>query len=246
MVVALAWMVLPAPMWGPSAAEARDVRLVTLAWPPYYGPELPDDGFGGAITRAAFAHAGHRVSITYVPWARALRDAAEGRYDGILGGYYTQARSRTFRYSEPFAQARGALIARPEVGITAYDSLRDLQPYRIAVGNAFAHTEEFDAAGYLKKVQTNHVEQMIHMLFQGRVEMAAMSVAVFRHQARKLGYTDIERMRILKPLLFRNDLYIMIGKEIDDGESLIADFNRGLAAIRADGTYEAIRARYGQ
>lgn len=228
------------------AAGAREVHLTTLVWEPYYGPGLRNDGFCGAIAKAAFERAGHSVEITYVPWARALRDAAAGRFDGILGGYYTEERARKFHFSAPIAQARGALIATPEVPLDRYDSLHELADYKIAVGNDFAHSEAFDRADYLNKLEVNRVQQLVHMLFKRRVDMVAMSVAVFRHEAKELGYTDLRQMKLLEPLLFRNDLFVMFSKAITAGKALRDDFNEGLAAIKADGTYSEIRRQYGQ
>ncbi len=224
-------------------ARAREVHLTTLVWEPYYGPELHNDGFCGAIAKAAFKRAGHSVTITYLPWARALRDAAAGRFDGVLGGYYTDARNEDFYFSKPIAQARGALIARPEIAIDHYDSMRDLADYKIAVGNDFAHSKAFDAAAYLTKLEVNRVSQMVHMLFKRRVDMVAMSVAVFRHQAKELGYTDVNRMKLVDPPLFRNGLFVLFSRAIDGGKALRDDFNAGLAAIKADGTYRKIRRR---
>lgn len=228
-------------------AAAREIHLTTLVWEPYYGPDLPNDGFCGAITKAAFERVGHSVTITYVPWARALRDAAAGRYDGILGGYHTEERAEDFYYSAPIARAQGALIAAPDVDMTSYDSLRELQDYTIAVANDFAYSEAFDEAEFLDKMVVNRVQQMVHMLFMDRVDIAAMSVAVFRHEAKELGYeTAASRTTMLEPPLFENDLFVMMSKAIADGAQLREDFNAGLAAIKADGTYQQIRERYGQ
>jgi polar amino acid transport system substrate-binding protein len=230
----------------PFDAKSREVRLATLVWEPYYGPDLPDDGFCGAIVKAAFSRMGHTVDITYLPWARALMEAGQGRYDGILGGYYTKERAQKFLYSEPFAQARGALVARPEVGISSYETLRDLTPYKISIVNEFAHNEAFDNANFLYKIQVNRVRQSMRMLFDGHVDMAALSVAVFRHESKDLAPDKAKRMKILKPLLFENDLFVMLSKQGGAPEALVADFNKGLAAIKADGTYRAIRERFGQ
>lgn len=229
-----------------SPLRAREVHLATLVWEPYYGPELRDDGFCGAIAKAAFERAGHSLTITYLPWARALRDAAAGRFDGLLGGYYTESRAEDFYFTREIAEARGALIATPEVDIDHYESLRELTGYKIAVGNDFAHNEAFDAADYLAKLEVNRVSQMVHMLFNRRVDMAAMSVAVFRHEARELGYTNISRMKLIDPPLFRNGLFVLMSKAIEGGKALRDDFNEGLSAIKADGTYREIRRRYGQ
>lgn len=223
---------------------AREIRLVTLNWEPYYGANLPNDGFGGAIARAAFERAGHELTITYMPWARALREARSGHFDGILGAYKTEARARHFYISESFASARGALVARPGLAFERYESLYDLIGYSIAVGNGFAHTPAFDQAGYLRKIPVNRVEQMVHMLFNGHVDMALMSVAVFRHHARKLGYYRPQDLKVVKPLVFHNDLHILMSRNVADGTALIADFNRGLAELKADGTYNRIRRQF--
>ena len=46
------------------------------------------------------------------------------------------------------------------------------------------------------------------------------------------------------PLESRHGLYIMASRNIDDGEQIIADFNRGLDAIRKNGEFDRIVGRF--
>lgn len=58
-----------------SAAEV--VTVTTLEWPPYTSKELPKGGATTEVVRQAFAAAGKDISVTIVPWKRAIAIAKD-------------------------------------------------------------------------------------------------------------------------------------------------------------------------
>ena len=226
------------------AAQARSVKMCTVPWAPFYGPELEDQGFVSALSRAAFERAGYQAGLEFMPWARAMLEVEQGDRDVVLGAYYTEDRAETFLFSDEIHTTRVGLVARRDTGISEFRSLRDLQDYTIGYGRGWATSEAFDEAEYLDKEAADNNVLNVRKLYAGRIDMIAMNFDRFRRIAKEEGFDPAEAV-FLSPALQSSGLYLMVSRTIPDGEKLVDDFNRGLAKIRADGRYGRIMEKLG-
>ena len=239
-LVALALLV-----FGPGRAHAETVEAATVSWAPYYGAGLKDGGVVTALARAALAREGHRLTVDFVPWDRAVTMAKRGAYDAVLGGYYTEARGRYFHFSAPLYAIEVGLMARDALGIAGYDRLEELRAYRIGYNRGWTHGRAFATASYLDKRAIGDDTQLVRGLFQGELDMVAMPRGVFRHEAAQLAKVPLERVTFLDPPLRTTRLHMMFSRELENAPALRDAFDKGLKAIRADGTYAEILADYG-
>jgi len=227
----------------PTIGSARSVSMVTVEWAPHYGSSLPENGLMTALTTAAFKAGGHDASIEFIPWPRALKEVLEGKFDIVMGAYDNEERRKLYHMSNAVYHLDTGLIARPGLGKQKYETLRELSPYKIGVSRGYANSPDFDSANYLDKHPATGPKLNIRKLFRGRIDMMVASFDLFRHEAKNEGFcvSDVE---FIHPPLARNGLFILGSRAVDDGEQLIADFNRGLAAIRENGTFDSIVNRF--
>lgn len=213
--------------------------MCTLNWEPYYGEELPRNGFFTAIVRTAFERGGHTARTEFMPWARAMMEVEQGDRDVLLGAYYNEERAETYIASDPIYTDEVGIVAHEDLGITEFDSLRDLSGYTIGYGRGYSVNEEFDNAEYLDKEPEESQVLNLRKLFAGRIDLIAGSFASIQYVANKEGH-DVDDLVFLEPTLKENTLHIMISRSIENGDQLMADFHKGLSEIRADGTYDDI------
>lgn len=240
----LAAVVLLCGIASTTPASAREVVLCTLNWEPYYGENLPRDGFFTEIVRTAFERAGHSVTVEFMPWARAMLEVEQGDRDVLLGAYYNEERARTYIASEPIYTDAVGLVALEELGVSRFDSLRALSDYVIGHGRGYSVSEAFDNADYLDKEPEESQVLNLRKLYAGRIDLIAGSFTSIRYLANDAGH-DVDRLVFLEPPLNENTLHIMVSRAIPDGEELLADFHEGLREIRADGTYGRILEEMG-
>ncbi len=226
-----------------NAAHSRDISMLTVEWAPHYGSELPEQGLTTAIVKAAFKAGGHSSSVDFIPWARALKEVEEGKADIVMGAYHNKEREQTYIFSDPIYFLELGLIARPGLGVNRYQSLQDLAPYSIGVSRGFANSEEFDAASYLDKQVATFPNLNIRKLFRGRIDMAVMNFDLFRYEAKKEGFC-ISDVEFMEPPLETHGLYLMASRNINDGDQIIQDFNRGLDQIRRTSEFDRIVGRF--
>lgn len=222
----------------PTAAHSREVVMCTLNWAPYYGEDLPRNGFFTALVRRAFDRGGHEAKAQFMPWARAKLEVKQGDRDVLLGAYYSDERAETYLASDSIYTDEVGIVTRKDlVDIRSFDSLRDLTDYTIGHGRGYSVNEEFDNAEYLDKEAAKNQVLNLRKLYKGRIDMIAGSFASIRYLANQEGH-DVDELVFLDPPLKTNTLHIMVSRAIDDGEQLLADFHKGLREIRQDGTYD--------
>jgi len=237
-------ILLALAMLASPAAHARQITMCTLNWEPYYGEDLPRNGFFTELVRTAFERAGHSVNVEFMPWARAMLEVKQGDREVLLGAYYSDERAETYLASDSIYTDKVGLIARRDLDITEFDSLRELSDYTIGYGRGFAVSEEFDSADYLDKEAAKDQVLNLRKFERGRIDMIAGSFASLRYLAQQEGI-DTSQMVFLEPALKTNTLHIMVSRAIPEGEQLLADFHRGLNEIREDGTYDEILREMG-
>lgn len=227
------------------SSHGRDVSMVTVDWAPYYGGELPDDGVITVLVKKAFERVGHNATITFVPWKRALQSVERGQDDIVMGAYYNEERKKTYYYSDPFYGIEVGLVALKELGLTQYSSLQDLKPYKIGVSRGFTNGEEFDSADYLQTEEANNQVLNIRKLFAKRVDLITIAFGIYRYEVYKLKGASLDQTVFLDPPLMKNSLYLMMSLKVPDHKEVIGDFNRGLAMIKKDGTYDKVLQDFG-
>ncbi|MCG2582151.1 MAG: transporter substrate-binding domain-containing protein [Marinobacter sp.] len=120
----------------PVTAHEENPPTVVLGigehWEPYYSETLPNGGVAVEIVRKAFERSGYALELHWLPWARAFNMAKKGRYDGVLGAWYTEERTQFFTYTHPFLTTELVFFKKKGKRIT-YTTLQDLKPYTIGV-----------------------------------------------------------------------------------------------------------------
>ncbi|WP_237324169.1 substrate-binding periplasmic protein [Vibrio penaeicida] len=220
--------------------QSRTINMVTVDWAPFYGSELEKNGVVTAIVQEAFRRSNHQSTIRFMPWKRALVLVEDGEYDVAMGGYYTEARAEKYLYSDPIFDVDVGLVALKKLGFNRYNSLQDLTPYRIGVSLGWANGKEFDEANYLTKEEASNQILNVRKLFRQRVDMIAISFAVFQYETNSLNHHKLEDVVYIQPPLSKSPLYLLVSKNILDGQEVIHAFNKGLNQMKKDETYNRL------
>ena len=240
------------PIAASPVAAKEPVRLASLEWEPYVGAKLPDQGYVTAVVRAAFADQGVTVEIEFYPWARALHLARTGAVDGLVPEYFNTSREAEFKFSAPFPggplvlyKRRGEAIAFSTDPVRNQDTaLRALKKKRFGVVRGYLNTPVFDAADYLIKEEASDDATNLRKLVYGRIDLAVIDRRVAEHLIRTDYPNYAKKIEPMAPALAEIPLYIAFSRKSPRMGEILAAFNRGLAAMRADGRLAALHQRY--
>jgi len=222
---------------GPAYADS--VSIAASAWPPYTDENLPQGGFSIDLVAAAFKRAGYQTSYNIETWPRTLEGVDVGVYDVVAAAWFSEARKKRFVFSEPYFTNRMRLIGRKGHNIKV-EKLEDLRGLRVGVVRGYAYGEEFEKADYFTRVYQNHLIQNLLLLSTGTVDLVVGDEFAIRHELQAYMPTQRDKLEFLPKAIVIKKLYIAVSRANPRSGKLIADFNKAIAAMRQDGSYQAI------
>ncbi len=228
-------------------SQFKQGRTVVLAnetiWAPYYGKELENGGYTTEIIRQALKKVGYELKIAWLPWARALYSAKHGKYNGLGTCYFNDERAENFAFTDPIGNTEIAFFILKGRNIK-YSAMEDLKPYIIGTTRGYAYPEVFTSATYLQTENASNLVLNIRKLLNGRVDLIIASKKVVRYLLQTKFPKEINSLEAVSPPLKTVPLHVAFSKARKDHKRKVKAFNRGLKAIKDDGTFEAILSHY--
>lgn len=225
-------------------AEPRLILAVGDLWPPYLDGGRPGQGLSAELARAALESQGYGLDIAVVPWLRAEQGTRDGDYDLLLDVWLTEKRTRYLEYSEPYATNEIKFIKRRGDPFR-YEGLESLRGKIVGTIRGYGYEEGFLASSLFTRDEGTDFLGNLRKLLQGHVDLTLEDETVARALIAEGDPSLLDRIEFVEKPLSRNALYVASGLADPRHAELIAAFNRGLAAIRANGVYRRIMGRYG-
>lgn len=235
------------PPAAPAAGETPvAVRTLVVGTDAAYAPfESQDEkgeivGFDIDVVKALAEKAGVQVRFVNTPWEGIFNTLAQGDRDLLVSAItITEERGQTMDFSDPYFVA-AQLIAVPQASAVAkFDDLKKLR-----VGVQTGTTGDEVVTKLLGKTST-HVKRFestplaLKELEAGGVDAVVADNGVVSHYV--ANNTASAFKTVSDPGFAREQYGIAIRKGNTEVQELV---NKGLAAIRADGTYDTIYGRY--
>lgn len=228
---------------GPALAQGK-LRLVADSWPPFTDTSMPGGGLATSIVTTALTRAGYAIEFEEVPWARALMGVGEGRYDVLINAWYNDERTLIGQFSGAYLVNRIRLLKR-EGEAFSYARQSDLYPYTIAVVRDYAYSPEFDSDERLNKVPVRSFSSAVRMLAAGRVNLAVEDEYVARYNLQREPQPVREGVAFVDPPLSENSLHILVSLKHPEHQKIVARFEKAIATMKADGSYDRLLRQHG-
>jgi polar amino acid transport system substrate-binding protein len=228
---------------GPQA-HGEKLRLVADAWPPFTDATLVNGGLATDIVSTALARAGYASEFEQVPWARALLGVGEGRYDVLVNAWYNEARTHLGQFSAEYLLNRVRFIKRKDTALE-YNNLQQLHEYPIAVVRGYAYSPEFDGDPQLQKVPVHSFAMAVRMLAADRVKLTVEDEYVARYYLARESLRVRNAVEFLPKPLSENSLHILVSLKNPKHAQIVAGFDREIAAMKADGSYDRLLRQHG-
>ncbi|TWC69713.1 basic amino acid ABC transporter substrate-binding protein [Herbaspirillum sp. SJZ099] len=202
-------------------------------------------GFDIDLMRAIADKGGLRVEFVNTPFESIFNFLVQGDRDILISAItITDQRRQSIDFSDPYFEAR-QLIALPKDNMTVTQA-SDLKPLKIGVQSAT--TGDFAAQKLLGSNSTaiKRFESMplaLSELAAGGVDAVIGDEAVIMHFIKTNGKNGVRPgFRTIADDGFDKEFY---GIAVRKGEAaLLLKINQGLAAAKADGTYERLKKTY--
>ena len=220
-------------------AVAETIRIAAQDnFPPFV--EVKDGkptGLVVDILEAAAAKAHFQVQFVLVPFAEVQGTLGDGRAQAIVPLAITPERQKSFDFSDPILMTGGAFFVRaPQPtprSIAALDGKTVVTP---RTGPLVPFLQKNDAS--FKLVLTKDYPESLAEVVSGQADAAALNFQVGASMAAAL-----HPGKLTPPALMFTEVPDAVAVRKGENADVLALVNRGMAAIRADGTWQKINDR---
>ncbi|WP_047289667.1 MULTISPECIES: transporter substrate-binding domain-containing protein [Pseudomonas] len=226
------------------SAFAERLRLVADAWPPFTDATLVNGGVATDIVSTALSRAGYSSEFEQVPWARALLGIGEGRYDVLVNAWYNEERTQLGQFSAEYMVNRVRFIKRKDAPLE-YSNLKQLHEYPVAVVRGYAYSPEFDNDPDMQKVPVHSFAMAVRMLAADRVKLTLEDEYVARYYLARESPRVRNAVEFLPKPLSENSLHILVSLKNPEHAQIVARFDKEIAAMKADGSYDRLLRQHG-
>jgi len=225
------------------AASQSDKSITILAtdYPPFEMAEPVEGlrGFDYEVVIEAFARTGWKVGITFVPWKRAVAEVRAGNAAGVLSCAYRAQREEFAYYSDQLSRTTDGVYFRTGFAVEPISSHADLIGKKVGAVTGYSTHAKLTDFG-IDPIDIPDDEAGIKMLELGRLDYFLNGRQATDFLIKRLGLSGQFGFSTIadKPL------YLCLSKAFPASNLLLEDFNKGLAEVKADGTYAFIHAKY--
>jgi polar amino acid transport system substrate-binding protein len=225
-------------------ALALDLSVVHSGnWPPYSDEGLPQQGLAVDLVTTALQRAGHRTVVRVDSLERILEGGKIGVYDVFATPWYSDERNQYLAFSDPYLESRIRFIKRKDKDFE-FDEFSDLNGMMIGVVKDYAYGEEFNESRDLIKIGERNLIQNLLKLTQNRLDLTLDDELVLKYEINRYMPNSMKELELLpKPLAVRG-VHIGVSRQNPAHDRIVADFNRAIAAMKKDGSYDRIFARH--
>lgn len=232
-----------APTTAPAAAPAKVYVVGTdAAYAPFESQNERGEivGFDIEVVSAIAAKAGIEVRFVNTPWEGIFNSLAQGDRDLLVSAItITEERRQSMDFTAPYFDAVQLIAVRQNSPVTKFEDLKTLK-----VGVQTGTTGDEVVTQLLGKDNTNvrrfeSTPLALKELESGGVDAVVADNGVVNHY---VANNSTAAFKTVSDTSFEPEQY---GIAVRKGNTELLDkLNQGLAAIRADGTYDAIYTKY--
>lgn len=245
------------PVQAGTAGGATLLLLTNPDFPPYIEKEA-DGRLGGLFTdlvSASMAAGGVSFEIHTMPWKRIYRELVAGNADGSFAWAGDPRHDEKFIVSRSFYQNSWSMFTW-RADIDTFGDLKRLPSLPaedaplLCLPHGWTVPDWLDwlmVSGRVRRAAPNNISDCFHLLARGRVAFA-FGPDILNHNEIDKALATLDpwtrpdlRELPMEDAAVSGTVHVLFAKSPDKGGTQYRDaFDRGLAAIIADGTYEAL------
>jgi len=225
----------------------KSVALATGEFPPHISEDLPGKGSFSEIVVKAFENVGYTVELNFLPWKRAYKLAKEAHVDGTYSWAATEERKKDFVFSDPIftLEHRLFVMRNSSIYVQNAEELTGLRLCRALGYAVHGVLRDMHEKNQISLVRPRDMETCFKFMQEGRVDFIELSYEEgITNASKAMGTLDLVRTLDYIPNKVANTLAIPLIHP--QKETLLHDFNRGLAQLHETGAFVEIMDRHHQ
>ncbi|CAM3899551.1 transporter substrate-binding domain-containing protein [Vibrio aquimaris] len=222
---------------------AATVTAAQDPWAPFVQKDSSNPGVSVEILTEAMKSQGYDVDFKIMPWTRALNEVKDGRIDILVATWFTNERTAFLNYSEPYLENSLKFIKRKGDAFE-YNGMDSLSGKTVGIIRNYGYGDDFLGASNFKKPEANDLVSNAKKLVAKRIDLTLEDELVAKSTLSGAGM-NLADFEFTKNALSVNPLHVTSGLANSNNGKYIDAFNKGLAEIKSNGTFDKILAKYG-
>jgi len=221
-------------------AMALDINVVhSGSWPPYADENLPGQGLAIDLVTTALKRTGYSPQVKTAPLTQILEGSKSGIYDVFATPWFTMERAKYLDFSQPYLESSINFIKKTDSPFE-YTRFDDLEGMTIGVIENYAYDEDFSDSTTIKKISAGSLTENLRKLVNKEIDLSLDDELVLLYTLHRSMPRSMATLEILgKPLAVRG-VNIGVSRKNPDHAEIVANFNKAIAEMKADGSYDRI------
>ncbi len=219
---------------------ALDITVVHSGnWTPYADANLPEQGLAIDLVTTALKRAGYSPKVETASLAQILEGSKTGAYDVFATPWYTVDRDQYLDFSQPYLESSIRFIKRRDMPFE-YTKFDDLEGMKIGVIADYAYEEDFNDSTLIEKINAPSLADNLRKLIDNEIDLSLDDERVLRYTVNQSMPQSMVALEILPKPLATRGVNIGVSRKNPDHARVIAGFNKAIAEMKKDGTYNRI------
>ncbi len=215
------------------------VFATDATWPPleYIDESGNLTGFEVELVPMIGEKVGVKMEAKNIPWDTIFAGLANGQYDGVASGVsVTDDRKKTMDFSTPILQAGQVMIVRNDSAVKGAEDMKGLR-----VGVQIGTTGDLVLDDYdVTRKQYDDIGLAIQDMLNGNLDACVCdSLIASDYVLANENYKN--RLKVAGEPFTEEDIAIAVKK---GNSELLGLVNKGLEMMKADGSYDALKAKW--
>ncbi len=223
-----------------NSVKSETITMAIGEWAPYTSKTDPNGKLAEVLVQEIYKRVGIEVEFTYYPWKRSFELTKSGKFAATFPWLQIEERKPMFIFpKESLYQQKEVFFHLKDLDFK-WETDEDLKQYRIGGVLGYAHVKLLEDKGLTLDIITSD-EQNFKKLLARRIDLFSSSFIV--------GYTLINKLfEPSRAALFTNnpkpltkdDMFLLISRDIPNGQELADQFDKGIKELKASGEYDKI------
>ena len=215
------------------------VFATDATWPPleYIDENGNLTGFEVELVPMIGEKVGVKMEAKNIPWDTIFAGLANGQYDGVASGVsVTEDRKKTMDFSTPILEAGQVIIVKKASTVSGIDDIKGLK-----VGVQIGTTGDLVLDDYdVVRKQYDDIGLALQDMLNGNIDACVCdSLIASDFVLANPNYKD--KLKVAGSAFTQEDIAIAVKK---GNKELLDLINKGLAELKADGSYDKLKAKW--
>jgi polar amino acid transport system substrate-binding protein len=222
-----------------AAAPPEPLRLAADEWPPFTDVEgKPRRAI--ALVEAGLRRGNLRTSFGILKWTSLMSLLGRGNFDGVAAIWKTPEREKSLLYSKPYFQNRLVLVARAGDDASATSIAQLPEGKRLALTNGYGYSPSVTGASNVKLIHYDTDADCLRAVLAKQADYLLLDELVVRHLFKRYPEKAPKLIVVGQTALDQHPLHLALRKDYPNAANILADFDRNMSKMMADGTYNVL------